>query len=147
MHDFIFQGASMAYPRRRPKIYVVTEERHCTGQPFACTDCGEPYHDNSTVRFVTLDIDEAFMFAESLIPDLAHSGSAKVQISEFEGTDEPSRVWTTLIDPKDKIRYGKWVQRIAHHHYREYAHVPGDRKERLIEAAEIIMTLTVEGDA
>lgn len=119
---------------RHPKIYVVTEE---------------PFHDNSTLRFATLDIDQAFAFAQRILGHLESGLSESVEISELDGEAGVSRSWIMGCDPR-KPEYGKWSFKVVFDdrpfQYVAYEHVPEGaekRKERLIEAAEIIMGLAI----
>lgn len=138
---------------RQPKIYVVVEE---------------PYHDNSTLRLATLDIDQAFAFAQKLFDE--GKVLEYIEISELEG-EEIHRAWhikcyRNFEDPLNPTigrvdLYGEWFQvrgaggyfnpprtrsgiLIASALRPAYEHIPGGRKERLIEAAEIVMNLAIE---
>ena len=116
---------------RHPKIYVVTEE---------------PCHDNSTLRFATLDIDQAFTFAQKLLTD--HGGLTEIiEIHELDGEAGISGSWSMRCESQHPD-YRKWFFHATNttHFGTPYEHVregSEKRKERLIEAAEIVMNLAV----
>jgi hypothetical protein len=121
---------------RHPKIYVVTEE---------------PFHDNSTLHFATLDIDQAFEFSQRLLPKTPEERYAEeIQISELDGEGGCARVWSMSMrsDANGAPPDGKWFQ-VSGMDRPLYEHTPGTpgaRKERLIEVAEVIMTLAIEDE-
>jgi hypothetical protein len=120
---------------RFPKIYVVDQ------------------HEKDGVLFATLDIDEAFTFAQEMIDyALGKRLSYDLEILELEGI-VMSRAWTISVDfhgtpgtwfelrdsaggplPSSRSSWVCWA----------YEHVFGGRRERLIEAAEIVMTIVSE---
>jgi hypothetical protein len=111
---------------RHPKIYVIMEE-------------GLEFH---ALRFAAVEIDQAFVFAQALLPK-ADRYADHVVIYELDGATNTRR-WIARCEAS-REQYGEWFQDVGVPEYQAYKHTQSSAKERLIEAAEIIMTMAVAG--
>lgn len=123
---------------RHPKIYVVTEEQH---------DPISGYPNADTLRLATVDIDQAFKFVQSSMVELSRDAFGLrpyLDVSEIQG-ELISRKWRCSPQGIQLIIVDA-ANVVAPAQASPYEHVFGGRYERLIEAAEVIMTMAIEDE-
>jgi len=117
---------------RRPTFYIVSEES---------------YDNKGTPRLVTVDIDEAFEFANSLLSEDERKDwmTRYIFVHALDATSDCLNMWCLRCGGD---LTGKWIVRVDER-WVSYEHIPAPelRKERIIEAAEILMTQAVEAGA
>jgi len=135
---------------RLPTFFVVTEQPQRRRSEVSSVGA---YGIGDMIRLVTADIDEAFAFADELYAKLVSDGNrGSIEITEMCGAQTARELkevmlgrWWRALDSNDQRIWRRFVR--SHlpdgPHWMIYSHNsnPSLRRDRLIEAAEILMTL------